>query len=104
MEIQENFVNKVAQSGLITLDPSSFYPKGDRLVYDIKDGLQFLKEKFQDNLPSLISFATGPSRTADIAAAPGAAEGWLGVSFVSGGDRRHTCAALARTANAGVAS
>jgi L-lactate dehydrogenase complex protein LldG len=37
-----------------------------QLVYDIKDGLQFLKEKFQDNLPSLISFATGPSRTADI--------------------------------------
>jgi L-lactate dehydrogenase complex protein LldG len=33
---------------------------------DIKDALQFLKEKYGDNLPSLISFATGPSRTADI--------------------------------------
>ena len=38
----------------------------NQLVYDIKDGLQLLKEKFQNNLPSLITFATGPSRTADI--------------------------------------
>ena len=38
----------------------------DQLVYDIKDGLHRLKEKYQDGLPSLITFATGPSRTADI--------------------------------------
>ncbi len=38
----------------------------NQLVFDIKEGLQLLKEKFQDNLPSLITFATGPSRTADI--------------------------------------
>lgn len=38
----------------------------DQLVYDIKDGLLGLKEKYQQNLPSLITFATGPSRTADI--------------------------------------
>jgi L-lactate dehydrogenase complex protein LldG len=38
----------------------------DQLVYDIKDGLQFLKDKYQQHLPSLITFATGPSRTADI--------------------------------------
>ena len=37
-----------------------------QLVYDIKEGLQLLKEKYQNNLPSLITFATGPSRTADI--------------------------------------
>ena len=32
-------MNKVAQSGLITLDPASFYPQGERVVYDIKDNL-----------------------------------------------------------------
>ena len=37
-----------------------------QLVYDIKDGLQQAKEKYGANLPSLITFATGPSRTADI--------------------------------------
>lgn len=39
MEIQENFVNKVAQSGLTTLDPAMFYVQGERVVYDIKDNL-----------------------------------------------------------------
>lgn len=39
MEIQENIVNKVALSGLVTLDPAQFYPKGERVVYDIKDNL-----------------------------------------------------------------
>jgi len=37
-----------------------------QLVYDVKDGLVKLKENYGDDLPSLISFATGPSRTADI--------------------------------------
>ena len=38
----------------------------DQLVYDIRDGLVALKEKFQQHFPSLVTFATGPSRTADI--------------------------------------
>jgi L-lactate dehydrogenase complex protein LldG len=38
----------------------------NQLVYDIKDALQAAKEKYGNNLPSLITFATGPSRTADI--------------------------------------
>jgi len=37
-----------------------------QLVYDVKDALQQIKGKYGDKLPSLISFATGPSRTADI--------------------------------------
>lgn len=38
----------------------------NQLVYDIRDALQQLKEKYEGNIPSSISFATGPSRTADI--------------------------------------
>jgi L-lactate dehydrogenase complex protein LldG len=37
-----------------------------QVVYDIKDALQLAKDKYGSNLPSLITFATGPSRTADI--------------------------------------
>lgn len=37
-----------------------------QLVYDIKDALQLVKEKYAGNIPSLITFASGPSRTADI--------------------------------------
>lgn len=39
MEIQENIVNKVAKSGLVTLDPAEFYVQGERVVYDIKENL-----------------------------------------------------------------
>ncbi len=38
----------------------------DQLVYDVKDALQLMKDKYAEQLPSVISFATGPSRTADI--------------------------------------
>lgn len=37
-----------------------------QLVYDIKEGLLLMKEKYGAALPSIISLATGPSRTADI--------------------------------------
>lgn len=37
-----------------------------QVVYDLKDALQSLKDKYGNNLPSLITFASGPSRTADI--------------------------------------
>ena len=52
MNIQENIINKVAQSGLVTIDPASFYPQGERVLYDIKDNLYMeliLREKdFRD--------------------------------------------------------
>jgi len=37
-----------------------------QVVYDVKDALAKAREKYSGNLPSLITFATGPSRTADI--------------------------------------
>ena len=37
-----------------------------QLVYDIKDALLLLKNKYRGTLPSLVTFATGPSRIADI--------------------------------------
>ncbi len=37
----------------------------DQVAYDISDGLNALKQKYE-TLPSLITLATGPSRTADI--------------------------------------
>lgn len=39
MDIQENIVNKVAQSGLISFDLADLYPAGERILYDIKDNL-----------------------------------------------------------------
>ena len=37
-----------------------------QIVNNIKDGLRFIKEKYNNQLPSMISTITGPSRTADI--------------------------------------
>lgn len=48
MDIQENIINKVANSGLLTLNLEEYYHTGERLVYDIKDNLfhgLILKEK-----------------------------------------------------------
>ena len=48
----EEIVNKVADSGLIEFNLEDYYPKGDRIVFDIKDLLYeglILKEKdFRD--------------------------------------------------------
>lgn len=38
----------------------------DQLVFDIKEALRVIKEKYENELPSMISFQTGPSRTSDI--------------------------------------
>jgi hypothetical protein len=44
----DTFVNKVADSGLVTLDPASFFPQEELKVFDLKDHLfmgLILKEK-----------------------------------------------------------
>lgn len=46
--MENEIVNKVAQSGLITIDLEEYYPKGDRVLFDIKNLLfqgLILKEK-----------------------------------------------------------
>jgi len=37
-----------------------------QIVSDLKDALNNIKEKYNNNLPSLVTVITGPSRTADI--------------------------------------
>jgi len=38
----------------------------NQLVYDIREALEKILEKYKNNIPSFITLATGPSRTADI--------------------------------------
>lgn len=40
--------------------------KTSQLVFDLNDALKYLQKKYGEQLPSMVSFATGPSRTADI--------------------------------------
>jgi len=55
--MNDPFVNKVAESGLVTLDLESYYPKGETAVFDMKDHLfmgLILKEKeFREALKNL---------------------------------------------------
>lgn len=39
MDIQENIVNKVASSSLVTFNLELYYDQGERVVYDIKENL-----------------------------------------------------------------
>ncbi len=38
----------------------------EQLVYDVGEGLEAVREKYGQQFPSLLTLATGPSRTADI--------------------------------------
>jgi Protein of unknown function (DUF2480) len=47
-DMSEPFINKVAESGLLTIDLESYYPKGETAVFDLKEYLfmgMILKEK-----------------------------------------------------------
>jgi L-lactate dehydrogenase complex protein LldG len=69
----------VARTGTIVLSarnggriPSVYAPVhvcvaySSQLVYDLGDAIALLQKRYEGRLPSQISFATGPSRTADI--------------------------------------
>jgi hypothetical protein len=55
--MEEDFVNKVSESGIITLDLEDFYPKEESAVFDMKDHLfmgLILKEKdFREAMKTL---------------------------------------------------
>jgi hypothetical protein len=55
--MSDGIVNKVAESGLVILDLENFYPKGEMIVFDMKDHLfmgMILKEKdFREALKNL---------------------------------------------------
>lgn len=55
--MSEPFINKVAESGLITLDMEKWYPRGETAVFDMKDYLfmgMILKEKdFREALKNI---------------------------------------------------
>ncbi len=57
MNMSEPIVNKVAGSGLITLDPEKYYPRGETAIFDLKDHLfmgMILKEKdFREALKNM---------------------------------------------------
>lgn len=54
MEVSERIINKVAESGLITLDLETFYPKGSIKIFDLKDylfrGLIIKEKEFREAL------------------------------------------------------
>lgn len=62
-------LSSTASAGRI---PSVYSPihiciaSSSQLVYDIADALQLMQQRYGPQLPSQISLATGPSRTADI--------------------------------------
>lgn len=55
--MNEPIINKVSESGLVTLDPETYYPKGEMVTFDLKDYLfmgMILKEKdYREQLKTL---------------------------------------------------
>ena len=55
--MNDTFVNKVSESGLITLDLEEYYPRGDTAVFDMKDhlfmGLIIKEKEFRESLKQL---------------------------------------------------
>ena len=55
--MEAEFVNKVAESGIITLDLEDFYPKDETAVFDMKDhlfmGLIFKEKDFREVMKNL---------------------------------------------------
>jgi L-lactate dehydrogenase complex protein LldG len=61
-------VSSVRNTRVLTIYPSVHIviAYSSQVVMEIKDSLQQLKNKYGRNMPSMISYITGPSRTSDI--------------------------------------
>ena len=66
--MNKSLVNKVSESGIITLDLEAYYPKGETAVFDMKEHLYMgliLKEKeFREALKNL---DTAPYKNKNVA-------------------------------------
>lgn len=55
--MEEVLINKVAESGLITIDPEQYYPKEQTAVFDLKDylfmGLILKEKEFREALKNI---------------------------------------------------
>src|SRR6185436_756302 len=55
--MSDPIINRVAESGLVTLDPETYFPKGETASFDLKDHLfmgMILKEKdFREALKNI---------------------------------------------------
>ncbi len=59
-------IEKGGRKGMVAAPIHIVFATNKQLVYSIKEAMQYLEEKYQSAMPSLVSFLTGPSRTADI--------------------------------------
>lgn len=61
-------VSSAANSRILTIWPPVhiIYAKRSQLVMETKDGMQLVKNRYGKNLPSLLSYITGPSRSNNI--------------------------------------
>jgi L-lactate dehydrogenase complex protein LldG len=61
-------VSSVRNTRVLTIYPSVhiIIAYSSQVVMEIKDSLQQIKNKYGRNMPSMISYITGPSRTSDI--------------------------------------
>ena len=55
--MDDQIINKVAQSGLVTIDLEEFYPTGERVIFDIRDylfqGLILREKDFRESVKNI---------------------------------------------------
>ena len=54
------------RKGMVAAPIHIVFATNKQLVYTIREAMEYLNDKYNSAMPSLVSFVTGPSRTADI--------------------------------------